>query len=347
MKNMRQNCVFLILFIVYLCFFHVVGYAETTKFTVSPVLPQNQLNEASYFDLLVNKDTEQEIKIALRNTSSEELTVAADARNSYTTSTGLIAYQKKATAEDFSGVSFTRFVTTPHQIISLQPYEERIISFMLSMKHTEFAGEILGAFLFEEVTASDQMTPTESGTNLLSAYQYQIGIRMRQSVQSLPKPELSLIATSAVAHSGMPAIKSSISNNQPVAFGQISVRSIIRKKNNDTIIGRFRADNYQFAPHSVLELFTDFDQQALEVGTYTTWVELTSKQGTWVFEDTVEIDRQLRRSINEETRYAATNRKEQVRYYVLLFIIIILMSIILWLVFARRKRAIDESEQIE
>ena len=90
------------------------GYAETPRFTVIPELPQNQASEATYFDLLVNKETVQELIIAVHNTSSEEITITADALNSYSASTGIISYQRKKTAEYYGGKSFTSFVSNPH-----------------------------------------------------------------------------------------------------------------------------------------------------------------------------------------------------------------------------------------
>ena len=113
MRRLLQNAVWIFLFISFVSFPVTRGYAETTRFTVIPELPQNQASEATYFDLLVNKETVQELIIAVHNTSSEEITITADALNSYSASTGIISYQRKKTAEDYGGKSFTSFVSNP------------------------------------------------------------------------------------------------------------------------------------------------------------------------------------------------------------------------------------------
>ena len=340
MKKFLQNAIGVFLFIGFVYFPVTRGYAETTKFTVTPELPQNQASEATYFDLLVNKETVQELTITIHNTSSEEITVAADALNSYSASTGIISYQKKKTAEEYGGKSFTEFVSKQHQDIRLKPDEQRNVSFKLDLKDVEFPGEILGAFLFEEI--KPQATATESDANLESNYQLQLGVRMRQSLQELPKPELKLIETKAVEKNGKPALKSSISNVRPVAFGNISVNTVIRDKNR-AVVGGFKSENFQFAQNSVLDLYSEFGQEELKPGTYTIRIELSSQRGTWVFDDKVVIDRQAAKAVNRTTIYAAAIAQRNFLFYLLIAIIILLIAIILFLLVKRRKNS-DESE---
>jgi hypothetical protein len=343
MKKFLQNFVFSLLFIGIIYLPAARGYAEATKFTVTPELPRNQVSDATYFDLLVNKETVQELSTVIHNTSSEEITVAADALNSYTTSTGLISYQKEKTAEDYSGKSFSNFVSVSHKEIKIKPGEQRSVTFTLDMDDTEFSGEILGSFLFEEVeTEESTSTSSQSGTSIESKYQLQIGVRMRQSLQELPKPDLHLIETEATENNGKATLKSSISNDQPVAFGKISVNTVIRDKNKE-VVGGFEAEDFQYAPNSLLELYSEFDQEELKAGTYSIRIELTSAKGTWVFDDTVKINRATAKEINRMTIYAEAIAQKYTLLYWLLAIIIILIIIIILLLIKRRKNS-EESE---
>lgn len=340
MRRLLQNAVWIFLFISFVYFPVTRGYAETTRFTVIPELPQNQASEATYFDLLVNKETVQELIIAVHNTSSEEITITADALNSYSASTGIISYQRKKTAEDYGGKSFTSFVSNPIQEVRLKSGEERKVIFTLDLKETVFDGEILGAFLFEEV--KPQETAHEADASLESNYQLQLGVRMRQSLQELPKPDLKLVETKAVEKNGKPTLKSSISNIRPVAFGNISVNTTIRDK-NQAIVGGFKSENFQFAQNSVLDLYSEFEQEELKPGTYTIRIELSSQRGTWVFDDKVVIDCQAAKAVNRTTIYAAAIAQRNFLFYLLIAIIILLIAIILFLLVKRRKNS-DESE---
>jgi hypothetical protein len=342
MKKFLQNVAW-VFFLISLVYFPVTrGYAETTKFNVTPELPQNQASDATYFDLLVKKETLQELTIVLHNTSSEEITIAADAQNSFTASTGIISYQKKQTAEKYAGKSFTGFITKPHQEVQLQPNEQKKLTFTLDLKDTTFTGEILGAFLFEEIR---QATPSETKATLQSRYQLELGVRLRQSLNELPKPELALIKTKAVEKNGLPTLMSSISNDRPVAFGNISVVTTIRNQENE-VVGGFKAENFQFAPNSQLDLYSEFEQEELVAGTYKIRIELSSKKGTWVFDDTVKIDPQSAKAINRTTIYAAAIGQKYTFLYLLIAVIIVLVAIIFILLIKRRKKS-EESEESE
>lgn len=165
---------------------------------------------------------------------------------------------------------------------------------------------------------------------------------MRQSLQELPKPDLKLVETKAVEKNGKPTLKSSISNIRPVAFGNISVNTTIRNK-NQAIVGGFKSENFQFAQNSVLDLYSEFEQEELKPGTYTIRIELSSQRGTWVFDDKVVIDRQAAKAVNRTTIYAADIAQRNFLFYLLIAIIILLIAIILFLLVKRRKNS-DESE---
>ena len=57
MKKQIKCFILISFFISLCCVTKVTGHAQTTRFTVTPELPQNQVSDVSYFDLLVNHDT--------------------------------------------------------------------------------------------------------------------------------------------------------------------------------------------------------------------------------------------------------------------------------------------------
>lgn len=86
MRRLLQNAVWIFLFISFVYFPVTRGYAETPRFTVIPELPQNQASEATYFDLLVNKETVQELIIADNYEEvaiTEKLLLLSDILNMY------------------------------------------------------------------------------------------------------------------------------------------------------------------------------------------------------------------------------------------------------------------------
>ncbi|MBV6375126.1 DUF916 and DUF3324 domain-containing protein [Enterococcus casseliflavus] len=336
MKKQIKCFVLISFFISLCCFMKVTGHAQTTRFTVTPELPQNQVSDVSYFDLLVNHETEQNLTVALHNTSPDPLTIKASALNSYTTSTGIIAYQAEQTAEENQGISFSELIENPRQTIQLAPGESYQVHFTLSMKGKEFAGEILGVFAFEEEPSE---TTESQQTNLQANYKIQQGVRLRQNVATMPDPQLSLINSEAAERNGSAALKSSIRNSQPTAFGKISVKTIIREQDSGNKVGGFSAENFQIAPNSVLELFSTFDQNILEPGTYLLRIELNAPKGTWVFEDSVVVDRKQANLINRQTTLGAAYLQKQYWFYALGILLFLLVLLLLFFLYKRRKKA--------
>lgn len=336
MKKQIKCFILISFFISLCCVTKVTGHAQTTRFTVTPELPQNQVSDVSYFDLLVNHETEQNLTVALHNTSLDPLTIKASALNSYTASTGIIAYQAEQTAEENQGISFSELIENPRQTIQLAPGESYQVHFTLSMKGKEFAGEILGVFAFEEEPSE---TTESQQTNLQANYKIQQGVRLRQNVATMPDPQLSLINSEAAERNGSAALKSSIRNSQPTAFGKISVKTIIREQDSGNKVGGFSAENFQIAPNSVLELFSAFDQNILEPGTYLLRIELNAPKGTWVFEDSVVVDRKQANLINRQTTLGTAYLQKQYWFYALGILLFLLVLLLLFFLYKRRKKA--------
>jgi len=336
MKKQIKCFILISFFISLCCVTKVTGHAQTTRFTVTPELPQNQVSDVTYFDLLVNHETEQNLTVALHNTSPDPLTIKASALNSYTASTGIIAYQAEQTAEENQGISFSELIENPRQTIQLAPGESYQVHFTLSMKGKEFAGEILGVFAFEEEPSE---TTESQQTNLQANYKIQQGVRLRQNVATMPDPQLSLINSEAAERNGSAALKSSIRNSQPTAFGKISVKTIIREQDSGNKVGGFSAENFQIAPNSVLELFSAFDQNILEPGTYLLRIELNAPKGTLVFEDSVVVDRKQANLINRQTTLGAAYLQKQYWFYALGILLFLLVLLLLFFLYKRRKKA--------
>jgi hypothetical protein len=155
----------------------------------------------------------------------------------------------------------------------------------------------------------------------------------------MPDPQLSLVNSEAVERYGSTALKSRIRNDQPTAFGNITVKTVIREQDSGNKVGGFSAENFQIAPNSVLELFSAFDQNILEPGTYLLRIELNAPKGTWVFEDSVVVDRKQANLINRQTTLGAAYLQKQYWLYaggLLLFLFVLLL---LFILYRRRKKA--------
>ncbi|EPH94780.1 hypothetical protein D920_02752 [Enterococcus faecalis 13-SD-W-01] len=302
--------------------------AESTAFTVIPSFPENQVSEATYFDLHVKEETKQELTIILQNTTNQSLDIEAAALNSYTASTGIIAYQKTETAEKNKGRSFTKLIEPKQQQIRLMPNEAKAVSFTLDMKKQAITGEILGAFSFAVISSETE----ESKDAMLQArYETQVGVRLRSELTDLPSPNLTLEKTEPIVKNDHAAIQSTVKNDQPVAFGKVKAEITIHEKETKKNVGEKEVENYQIAPNSTIPLVTELNAEQLEPGEYTTHIELTSPKGHWVFDDSFTVSAANAKMINQKTVYAEKYENKNMLVYVLIFFILLLLLVILYL----------------
>jgi cytochrome c1 len=302
--------------------------AESTAFTVIPSFPENQVSEATYFDLHVNGETKQELSVVLQNTTDQPLEIEAQALNSYTTSTGIISYQKTETAEKNKGRSFTKLIEPKQQRIRVMPNEAKAVSFTLDMKKQNITGEILGAFSFAVIPSETKET---DNTMIQARYETQVGVRLRTELTDLPSPNLTLVKTEPIVKNDNAAIQSTVKNDQPVAFGKVKVNITIAEKETKKNVGEKEVENYQIAPNSTIPLVTELNTEQLEPGEYTTHIELTSPKGHWVFDDSFTVSAANAKTINQKTVYAEKYENKNILIYVLIFFILLLLLVILYL----------------
>ncbi|MGN8982823.1 DUF916 and DUF3324 domain-containing protein [Enterococcus villorum] len=320
---------------------HLSVEAETTAFTVLPSFPENQVSDATYFDLLVKEETKETLTMIVQNTSDQTLEIEGSALNSYTTSTGIIAYQKTETAEKNQGYSFTRFIEPKQQKIKLKPNEAKEVSFTLDLKKQKITGEILGVFSFDIV--SDDTKESNKDTMIQARYVTQVGIRLRNGLTELPSPNLSLEKTEPIVKNDNAVIQSTIKNDQPTAFGGVKVQTTIYAKKNNKIVGEKKIENYQIAPNSTIPLITELETKQLDPGDYTTHIEVTSSKGQWSFDDSFTVSKEKAKSINQKTVYAQDDNKNMLVFLLVSFILVLLV-IILWLTWKYYQSKKSQSE---
>lgn len=327
MKINKKILLALIFFLLCIHAGHLSVEAETTAFTVLPSIPENQVSDATYFDLLVKEETKETLTMIVQNTSDQTLEIEGSAVNSYTTSTGIIAYQKTETAEKNQGHSFTRFIEPKQQKIKLKPSEAKEVLFTLDLKKQKLVGEVLGAFSFDVV--SEDTKESKNDTMIQARYVTQVGVRLRSDLTELPSPNLSLEKTEPVVKNDKAVIESTIKNDQPTAFGGVKVQTTIYAKKNNKIVGEKKIENYQIAPNSTIPLITELVSKQLEPGDYTTHIEVTSSKGQWSFDDSFTISKEEAKSMNQKTVYAQDDNKNLLVFLLISFILVLLV-IILW-----------------
>jgi len=95
---MKRKIIFIftiLLFFVSLAYPIKANAAADKSYSVQAVLPDNQIDHnESYFDLKVEPNKEQDLKVMIINTGSKPIKVKAEVNDAYTADSGVIGYDK-------------------------------------------------------------------------------------------------------------------------------------------------------------------------------------------------------------------------------------------------------------
>ena len=148
---------------------------------VTPLLPKNQLDDASYFNLLVSPQSSQKLTLQLTNQEDDEKTIRITPTTARTNQQGNIEYASNK-ADLNKGPAISELLSPP-QTITLAAKETQVVSFTLTLPATSFEGILLGSFLIQEVLSET----TSAAIN--NQFAYQIGLMVRESTV-LPEPKM-------------------------------------------------------------------------------------------------------------------------------------------------------------
>ena len=124
-KKVGVFCLFL-----FFTFFIIVPKVEATeemktKFTVTPVLPENQVSgTSSYYDLILAPKQSSTIVLDIKNKTDEKLSIVLTLANASTNDNGLIVYNDFDKPLDSSlKVPLTDLVTLENEEVSVPPHQ--------------------------------------------------------------------------------------------------------------------------------------------------------------------------------------------------------------------------------
>lgn len=139
----------------------VVAATPATTFSVSPVLTDLPVtNTQSFFNLQVKAGTSYQLSVKLSNTSTTAQQLTVQINNAQTTDSGVIDYsQAAATLLSKSAPNLASMVDGGRQQqVTLQPQEQRTVSFTIKTPVTAFAGTVLGGITVTNQDVQEQAT---------------------------------------------------------------------------------------------------------------------------------------------------------------------------------------------
>lgn len=292
MRGIR-NCMLGVLTIVGLGFCSVMGAEAAEKneetgmsFTYANKVPDNQLKEGNFFDLMMAKGQEQVLETELTNLTDQDLIINVSINNATTSEAGVIDYgpSEQRNTENLS-YGLKDILKVPASV-TLPKNGKTTLKLSLKMPTESIQGVILGGVQLEQEVDERETLKESVSINNQYAYVYSVSIRETEEVPAFAFES----GDTTVDVKGEPIASLNFSNQAPRIIKDMTVETLVTPKDSEKVLGEQRLEKAKMAPNSVISIPLDVALDSGEYQTKTT-VKVGDESWQWVEDFTVEAEK--------------------------------------------------------
>lgn len=299
-----------------------VDAATDKSYSVQAILPDNQIDKnESYFDLKVEPNKEQTLKIMIINTGSKPIKVAAEVNNAYTADSGVIGYDKENVKPyKSSNSSLTSLIDGKNKTsVNLKVGQAKTVSFKVKSPAEEYTGIILGG-----VTTTANVSPTKSkNINIKNQVRYVKGVVLRSKDDGV-LPDMHMTNAFPKSVAGNSGIAYTLDNTAPINVNEVTLKAKITHYGK---VKNYSAKNLQIAPNSKFNYFIPIKD--LSAGKYKSKITISSKGYKKSFTRTITVSKRAVDDIESQQNVVAEHHTNQ--WIIIIIGIVVLVFVVLWM----------------
>lgn len=258
--------------------------ANTFRFSVSPVLPSNQVDAGvGYFYLKMTPGQKQTIEIAVRNDGTEPVTIAVTPTAAITNGNGIMQYGKSDITPDPSlPYLITDLMTLSQERLSLQAKETQTVRVTIEMPAEPYDGTLLGGLVFLREQAEEARGA--EGTVISNLFSYVMPVRLIETDAPI-KAAFALADITANTQTAFgPRTIVTVRNTQPVIVKPMTLAYTLYAAGDlQTPLMEHTNEQVEMAPNTAMP-YTLRQAAALEPGDYVAHITITYQGETTSFE---------------------------------------------------------------
>lgn len=269
-------------------------------FTVQAVRPDTQIEtNKTYFFVETQPDVSQRLKIKVKSTRKEPVTLQMYVTNGQTNNSGDIEYLDESKSVDASLkeplTEIAQFVE-PELVVS--NFEEKIVTVNVTPPKEVYEGIKLGALVFKLIPEEEK----QQAKAVASHYQYRIGLITSATGEEYEDPKSLTLkeAKFALSH-GEKQVLGVIHNPEPKLAENMQVIGTVTKKNSKNVLKTKIVENARMAPNSTFNFGIDWGVDKVSPGEYTLKIEAKNDQEKWSWKKDFSMSKERAKKMNEET----------------------------------------------
>ncbi|PQC31517.1 cell surface protein [Enterococcus mundtii] len=227
-----------------------VVQANEFQFSMTPVLPENQAEEVSYFDLLMTPGQKQTIHVLLDNSTDKVVTVEANVASATTNINGVVEYSPSENEIDKTlKYDLADHVKMPKEV-ALQPNSQTDVAIEVTMPSETFDGVIAGGLTFKQKSSETDTSSTDKkGVSLKNEFSYVEALLLQQTKTKVaPSLTLNHVAPSQV--NARNVINANLQNSEMGYLNQMKVDATVTNVDDPSMTFTSVKEMMQMAPNT-------------------------------------------------------------------------------------------------
>ncbi|TFJ46694.1 DUF916 and DUF3324 domain-containing protein [Carnobacterium divergens] len=345
MLNVKKKLVIGLIFLLSLVSIIPQANASQLKFSVEPVIPENQKDTShSYFDLTMKPSEKQTLNIHMRNDTDNEVTVLPSVHAATTNINGVVEYGESNTKLDkTSKYNIEEIVKPAVDEVKIPANGSTDLELMIEMPKDGFDGILAGGITLKEKedTAETKKEKTQQGLAIENKYAYVVAVVLQETDVKIDS-ELKLNKVEPNQVNARNVINATLQNTQAKYMNQLSVDTKITKKGESDVLYSSKKEEMQMAPNTSFAYPVSLNGEKLKAGDYTLSMTAKSMGETWKFKKDFTIKADVAKAFNEKD---VTVKKEYAWIYILIGILLILLALLLiWFIIRKKKKEKEKKE---
>lgn len=234
------------------CFIGLIGQkvkADEMSFSVTPILPSNQIGNSGYFNLLMHPGDKQTVEVKIVNLRDTPIVVEENVSSATTNLNGVVEYSPNQIKPDSTlKYNMKDLVSAPAEI-SLSPKETKTISIAVNMPNAPIQGLMAGGLTYQEKSSNTKSSSKSKGVSIINKYNFVIAFLMQQSeTKSAPDLKMNDVEPGQVNYRNV--INANLQNPNMAYLNTLYVQSDIKGISNSKLEYKSNKEMMQMAPNS-------------------------------------------------------------------------------------------------
>ncbi|MFQ9320842.1 MAG: DUF916 and DUF3324 domain-containing protein [Enterococcus durans] len=321
----------------------VIIEASELKFSVEPILPENQINqEHTYFDLIVEPDQKQTVKVHMRNDTNQDIFVVPHIEAATTNINGVVEYgESNSKLDKTAPYNIADLVKAKEKEVKIPANNSYDLEIEIKMPKEKFEGVLAGGITLQEKDEpqKENKSKKQQGLAIENKYAYVVAIILQENLEELTQTlTLDKVVPSQV--NARNTINATLKNREATYINQLSVETKITKKGDKSILYSSEKEGMQMAPNTSFAYPIFLDGKKLKPGKYTLDMKVKSAKQGWEFTKEFEVEPEVAKRLNASD---VTIEKDNYLWLYSTVTIVIVILLVSYLLIKNKKNKKNEN----